>query len=88
MAAGLLQAAYEMGLSAPEDLSVVGFDDVPTASLVHPGLTTVRQPLEELGAAALQALIAQINGDEAAPHIQFDTELIIRKSTTSPKEDP
>ncbi|MHB8636220.1 MAG: LacI family DNA-binding transcriptional regulator [Fimbriimonadaceae bacterium] len=88
MAAGLLQAAYSLGLSVPEDISVIGFDDVPTASLLHPSLTTVRQPLEELGAAALHALIAQINGDDAVPHIQFKTELIVRKSTTSPKEDP
>jgi DNA-binding LacI/PurR family transcriptional regulator len=88
MAAGLLQAAYALGLSVPEDLSIVGFDDVPTAALLHPGLTTVRQPFEELGAAALKALIAQINGDEAAPHYQFETELIVRKSTSSPKEDP
>ena len=88
MAAGLIQAAYSLGLSVPEDISVVGFDDAPSASLVHPGLTTVRQPLEELGAAALHALIAQINGDATAPHVQFETELIIRKSTTSPKEDP
>ena len=87
MAAGLLQAAYSLGLSVPEDISVVGFDDVPTASLLHPGLTTVRQPLEEIGCAALHALIAQINGDVAAPHVQFDTELIVRKSTTRPKED-
>ncbi|HLK17213.1 MAG TPA: substrate-binding domain-containing protein, partial [Fimbriimonadaceae bacterium] len=88
MAAGLLQAAYAVGLSVPEDLSIVGFDDVPTAALLHPSLTTLRQPFEELGAAALKALIAQINGDDAAPHYQFQTELIVRKTTTSPKEDP
>jgi len=88
MAAGLVQAAYALGLAVPEDISIVGFDDAPTASMMHPSLTTVRQPLEELGAAAMHALIAQINGDAGAPHIQFETELIIRKSTTSPKEDP
>lgn len=88
MAAGLIHAAYALGLSVPEDISVIGFDDVPTASLLHPSLTTVRQPLEELGSTALSALMAQINGGPAVSSHQFPTELIVRNSTTRPKEDP
>jgi DNA-binding LacI/PurR family transcriptional regulator len=53
-ALGVLRAAHQLGLRVPEDLSVVGYDDLPLASWVGPPLTTVRQPLREMGAAATE----------------------------------
>ena len=78
-AISVLQAA---GLRVPEDMSVVGFDDVPSASQLHPALTTVRQPIAEMGRAAVNSLLGLVAGlDVATPHITLPTELQIRQST-------
>jgi len=82
MAAGVIRAAYNMGLRVPDDLSVVGFDDVPLAARVSPPLTTVRQPIAQIGVTAVDLLIEMLKGNppEQDEHL-FDTELIIRSST-------
>src|SRR5262249_6992410 len=67
IAAGVLQAAHEFGLRVPDDLAVVGFDDVDVASTSHPTLTTVRQPIQEKGAAATKLLIDLIQNRVEAP---------------------
>ncbi|MFQ3648095.1 MAG: LacI family DNA-binding transcriptional regulator [Anaerolineae bacterium] len=84
MAFGVMQAAREYGLRIPEDLSLVGFDDIPQAALVHPQLTTVRQPLEQMGRIAVNLLIEQIespdNPDRAIRRVTLATRLIERES--------
>jgi LacI family transcriptional regulator len=82
LAFGVLRAAAHRGISVPGQLSVVGFDDLETASLVTPMLTTVHQPLLEMGAYAARVLLRWIEGDAPpAMHIQLPTELVVREST-------
>lgn len=81
MAAGVIQAAGEMGLRVPEDLSVVGFDDSTLACRLTPPLTTIRQPTVELASRVTEALIHRINGEEDdGGRIEMKTNLVIRKS--------
>src|SRR3954452_14656754 len=67
MAIGAVRAAAELGLRVPDDLSIVGFDDIQLAPHLNPPLTTIRQDKAGLGVAAGEALIARINGDDARP---------------------
>lgn len=86
MAFGVMEAARERGLRLPEDLSVVGFDDIPQASQVHPQLTTVRQPLEEMGHRAALLLLQYIAQPESAiERVELPTELIVRESCRAPQ---
>lgn len=83
---GVLRAARGLGLSVPRDLSVVGFDDVAEATWVIPGLTTVRQPLRQMGIAAVQLLMSRLaNPARPAARVVLETELIIRESTAAPR---
>ena len=84
MAAGVLHAARKAGLSVPEDLSVIGFDDFQIASRVWPPLTTVRAPTREIGRLASDRLIGQA---EPAPRDPADRlpSLVVRESTAAPK---
>ena len=82
---GVMEAAREVGLRIPEDLSVVGFDDIPEASNVDPPLTTVRQPLEEMGCVAARTLLAMMHQRELRPdRIELPTRLIVRGSSCPP----
>jgi LacI family transcriptional regulator len=85
-ALGVMRAARGLGLSLPRDLSVVGFDDIPEAAFVTPGLTTVRQPLRQMGTAAVRLLIGRLE-DPARPaeRVVMETELIVRESTAPPR---
>jgi LacI family transcriptional regulator len=79
---GVLRAAREVGLRVPEDLSVVGFDDIPEASYVDPALTTVRQPLHDMGRTAVRRLMAMLEEPGTPPQrIVLATELRVRGST-------
>ncbi|WP_349899638.1 LacI family DNA-binding transcriptional regulator [Parafrigoribacterium soli] len=80
-AISVLNVARELGLRVPQDLSVIGFDDIPEAARSTPPLTTVAQPLHELGAQALGMLIRRLDGQEVPRHVQLPTELVIRSST-------
>jgi len=81
MAFGVMEAARVRGLRIPEDISIVGFDDIPQASHVHPQLTTVRQPLEQMGRLAAKMLLRQIEDRQRpAERIDLPTELIVRQS--------
>ena len=84
-AIGALQAAGEAGLSVPRDMAVVGYDDITFASMIHPQLTTIRQPLFEMGTLAAEGLIDRIKkGDEAAPFKKLlPLELVVRQSCGS-----
>jgi LacI family transcriptional regulator len=81
---GVYEAARQRGLRIPQDLSVVGFDDLPVANWVSPPLTTVRQPLADMGSAAAQMLGDIIDGSGLrAPRVELSTELIVRESTAA-----
>jgi DNA-binding LacI/PurR family transcriptional regulator len=84
VALGVLEAARKMGLSVPGDLSVVGFDDVPEASIAEPPLTTVYQPHVEKGLLAGRMLIAQLREEEPPGTALLPTRLVVRGSTASP----
>jgi LacI family transcriptional regulator len=82
-AAGILQVAQELGLRVPEDVSVVGFDDTPFAQVLSPRLSTVRQPLEQMAAEAVNMLMAWMERRERPDDEErtFPTELVLREST-------
>ncbi len=85
LALGVYQAAREAGLRIPEDLSVVGFDDLPVAAWVDPPLTTVHQPLLEMAAEATQLALALGRGERPTQtRIELATRLTVRQSTASP----
>jgi LacI family transcriptional regulator len=84
MALGAYRAAAELGLRIPDDLSVVGFDDLPESAWVSPALTTVRQPIEDMAAAATRMLLRVRSGAESAStREELATELVVRGSTTT-----
>ena len=81
-ALGVIEAARVRGLRVPEDLSVVGFDDTPVARLAAPPLTTVRQPLREMGAVAVRTALRLAAGERVSSHhVELATELVVRQST-------
>jgi DNA-binding LacI/PurR family transcriptional regulator len=81
-AIGAIWAFREAGLRIPEDVSVVGFDDIPAAAFANPGLTTVRQPLQRMGQIAAKRVINQIEGNvEWVPEIAIEPEFVVRDST-------
>ncbi|MFG1860705.1 substrate-binding domain-containing protein [Microbispora bryophytorum] len=84
-ALGVYQAARELGLRIPADLSVVGFDDLPITALVDPPLTTIHQPLTEMAAAATELALALGRGEEMPQvGVELDTTLTVRESTSPP----
>jgi LacI family transcriptional regulator len=87
MAIGAMAAAYAAGLRVPDDLSIIGFDNVPQAPYTNPPLTTIAQPIAAFGQAAIQMLLERI-GDKglAARRQVLSTQLVVRASTASPCE--
>jgi LacI family transcriptional regulator len=84
-AAGVIEAARIRGLRIPEDLSVVGFDDTQIARFASPPLTTVRQPLREMGAVALRTALRLAAKEKLdSHHVELATELVVRHSTAQP----
>jgi LacI family transcriptional regulator len=84
-AIGAMSALREAGRSIPEDVSVVGFDDIQTAGFLNPGLTTVRQPLKKMGILAAQTVLRQVQSPNdplhAARELIVEPEFIVRGST-------
>jgi len=81
VAVGAIQACAELGKKVPNDLAIIGFDDIPLASLVTPPLTTCRTPQEKLGSTAMQTLLKQIRGGgNDQEKIVIRPELIVRAS--------
>jgi DNA-binding LacI/PurR family transcriptional regulator len=80
MAVGALHALRQAGRRVPEDVAVIGFDDLPLAAFTQPPLTTIKQPVEEIGAAAARQLLALMNGDHAEPSPVLPTTLVRRQS--------
>lgn len=80
-----LEAAADLGVDVPARLSVVGFDNIPESALAHPPLTTVQQPMRQMGHQAVAMLVALIAGEElASEHVTLDTTLVVRRTTAAP----
>lgn len=86
LALGTIRAFWEAGIQVPDDVSVVGFDDVEGSGFFVPSLTTVHQPFDELGAAAVRGLLAQRGEDAATRESMIDPEVIVRGSTGRPRD--
>ena len=85
MALGAYEALYERGLRTPDDMSIVGFDDLDEARWAVPPLTTVRQPLTEMAGMATRMLLALIAGEEVeSTRVELATPLVVRSSTAAP----
>jgi DNA-binding LacI/PurR family transcriptional regulator len=86
LAIGAIRAIHEAGLRVPEDISVVGFDDILSAAYCIPPLTTVRQPLEKMGEIAARTLLDRIeNRGDSVADIAIEPEFVVRKSTARPR---
>jgi LacI family transcriptional regulator len=87
IAIGAMDAARERGVRVPEDLSVVGFNDEPFATFVSPRLTTVRQPLAQMGRTAVALLLRLLAPSRPGPlQIELPTRLVVRGSTAPPRD--
>ncbi len=85
MAFGVYEAVRQRGLRVPDDISIVGFDDLPEARWSSPPLTTVRQPLAEMGMVAARTVLRLAQGEEIeVPRVELATELVVRHSTAPP----
>jgi len=86
IAVGAMRAAHELGVRVPEELSVIGFDDIAYATMVGPMLTTVRQPLGELGRTAVNLLLRLLERPGSEPRqIELSTRLVVRDTTAPPR---
>lgn len=81
VASGILKQCHVLNIKVPEDLAILGFDDQPIASVTHPGLTTVRQPIKEMGEYVARLLIAKLNNTELPEAVELRTKLVIRETT-------
>lgn len=89
MALAVIEAAGELGLAVPDDLSVVGFDNVPESALADPPLTTVEQPIRAMGRDAVAMLLDLVEGrDPGELHRTLGTRLVVRRSTAPPPQTP
>jgi DNA-binding LacI/PurR family transcriptional regulator len=87
-AMGSIRALHEAGLRVPQDVSVVGFDDIQSAAYQIPSLTTIRQPLERMGRTAAQLLLKRLAGEVTTDLVYVEPELIVRESTAPPRATP
>jgi hypothetical protein len=86
MAYGVYEAVRQQGLRVPTDISIVGFDDLPEARWSSPPLTTVRQPLSEMGVLAARTVLRLVRGEEIETlRFELATQLVIRESTAPPR---
>jgi DNA-binding LacI/PurR family transcriptional regulator len=84
MALGVYHAAHELGRRLPDDVSVVGFDDIPEAAHFWPPLTTVLQDFTDLGRRSVESLVAEIEGGEELTGVSLLPDLVVRASTAPP----
>jgi LacI family transcriptional regulator len=88
-AIGAIRAIRDHGLRIPEDISVVGFDDIESAAFYNPSITTIRQPLHEMGTVAARVLLERVRGQNSVQQMfSVLPELVIRESTCPPPEKP
>jgi LacI family transcriptional regulator len=88
IAVGVMEAARELGIRIPEQLSLVGYDDRPLSALMTPRLTTVHQPFVELGELAVRLLLQRIQGEEVAPITHLLTPKLVVRESTAPLHTP
>ena len=89
IAIGTLTAIWQLGLKVPEDVSVIGFDDISLASLITPPLTTIRQPIGDISRAVVATAIDMVeNPHRERTDVVLPTELVIRKSCQPPRRRP
>lgn len=86
-ALGACSGAFDLGYRVPEDLSVVGFDDIFLAEIMQPPLTTIRQPVEDMSDIIVRKLVETVENDAEldTPHISLRPELVVRASTAPPR---
>ncbi len=85
-AIAVIAVAHELGLRVPEDISIVGFDDVPEATRTSPALSTVRQPMQRLGSEAARLLVGLMAGEQPeTTHLRLPTRFIPRETTAPPR---
>ncbi len=80
-AIGSVRALHDAGLRVPTDISIVGFDDIQSAAFQVPSLTTIRQPLEQMGGQAATMLLKKLAGERTPDVVKIEPELIVREST-------
>jgi LacI family transcriptional regulator len=80
-AIGSIRALHDAGLKVPEDVSVLGFDDIQAAAYIVPSLTTIRQPLQHMGSLAASSLLKKLAHEKIPDLIKVDPELVVREST-------
>jgi len=81
MAFGAMRALRKAGRRVPDDVAVVGFDDIPASAMTHPPLSTVRQPLYEMGRTAASMVMAAVRGEPITKRIELPTSLVVRESS-------
>ena len=86
VAAGAMQALAEAGRRVPEDVAVIGYDDIPFARMFTPSLTTLHVPTYELGVHAMRMLLARMEGKQRTVGIVVQPELVVRDSTRRPAD--
>lgn len=86
LAVGALMACRDRNVRVPEDVSIVGFDDLAWAAEFRPALTTVQVPAEAMGRAAAEALVAELNDTDPPPTLHFPAPLVIRETLAPPRE--
>jgi LacI family repressor for deo operon, udp, cdd, tsx, nupC, and nupG len=86
MALGTLAACRDLGVRVPDDLSIVGFDDLASSRYLTPPLTTIRQPMREIGERAVNLLLAIIEQVDVPRQQTLEFSLMVRGSTASPKK--
>lgn len=86
-AAGVYSALHEHRLRIPEDMSVIGYDDIPNAKWMSPALTTIHQPLRKMGSMAIELLLQQLAGETlTSSRVELATSLVIRQSCAPPRQ--
>jgi LacI family transcriptional regulator len=83
-AIGAMYECQEAGVKVPEQMSIVGFDDLPISQYTHPQLTTVRVPADDMGRRATEMLLAAIDGKPGDQRVELTTDLVVRRSTATP----
>jgi LacI family transcriptional regulator len=86
MAIGAMAAIIDAGLDIPEDVSVIGCDNITAASYVRPSLTTIALPIYEMGVAAMETMLTLFAGDDCPPVRVLPSTLVMRQSTAPPRQ--
>jgi LacI family transcriptional regulator, galactose operon repressor len=86
-AIGAIRAFRDLGFFVPDDVSVIGFDDIQSAAYHNPSLTTIRQPLQSMGSSASRILLERLQGKEYPDRIMIAPELVVRESTSKPNTE-